>query len=142
MFYYLTIGLTIISNVLYHLILKLTPANVNPVLSLAITYATAMMATLIIYPFYSNQQTLLDNVKSLNWASFALGLAIVGLELGFLLAYRLGWEISFAGIVSNIAVALILIPLGILFFQETVSAVNAVGLLFCLIGLLLVNYKV
>lgn len=141
MLYYLSIGLTVASNVLYHIFMKLTPSNVNPVLSLTITYATAMAGTLFIYPFYPQQGAFLANLKQLNWASFALGFAIVGLELGFLLAYRLGWQISLAGIVSSISVAILLLPLGVLLFKETLSFANIIGLLFCLVGLMLVNYK-
>ncbi|WP_094606653.1 hypothetical protein SPSIL_058600 [Sporomusa silvacetica DSM 10669] len=52
MLYYLTITLTIVSSILYHLFLKVTPASVNPMFSLAITYFTASVVTLAIYPFY------------------------------------------------------------------------------------------
>jgi drug/metabolite transporter (DMT)-like permease len=141
MFYYLTIALTVISNVFYHVFLKLTPNSVNPILSLTVTYATAMLATLIIYPFYPTQASMIANFKSLNWASFALGMAIVGLEIGFILAYRLGWPINMAGVVSNISVSVLLIPIGLLFFRETISAINLLGLLCCIVGLILVNYK-
>lgn len=141
MFYYLTIVLTIVSNVLYHIFLKMTPNTVNPIISLSVTYVTAAIATLLIYPFYPNQISLIDNFKSLNWASYALGFAVVGLEVGFLLAYRLGWQISLAGIVSNLSVTLLLIPIGILFFKESLSLVNIAGLILSVIGLVLVNYK-
>lgn len=141
MFYYLTIVLTVFSNVFYHIFLKLTPSNVNPIISLSVTYAIAMIATLIIYPFYPNQSAILADLKSLNWASYALGLAIVGLEVGFILAYRFGWQISLAGIISNISVAVLLIPFGLFFFKETLSLTNIMGLIFCIVGLVLVNYK-
>jgi len=141
MFYYLPIILTVVSNVLYHCFLKLTPANVNPILSLTVTYATAMVLTLVIYPFFPNQSTIIGDFKALNWTSWALGFAIVGLEVGFILAYRWGWPISLAGVVSNIAVAMLLIPLGLLFFKETLNVINAIGFVVCLIGLVLVNYK-
>jgi len=141
MLYYATIALTVVSNVLYHIFLKLTPGNINPVISLTVTYAVALVATLLIYPFYPNQATVLTNLKALNWASYALGLAIVGLEVGFILAYRLGWQISMAGVISNILVAVFLIPIGLLAFKETLSLTNSIGLILCIVGLLLVNYK-
>lgn len=141
MFYYLTIVLTVVSNIFYHIFLKLTPNSVNPIISLTVTYATAMLATLIIYPFYPTQSTLIANFKSLNWASFALGLAIVGLEIGFILAYRLGWPVNMAGVVSNISVSVLLIPVGLFMFKETISITNIIGLIVCIIGLVLINYK-
>lgn len=141
MFYYATIALTVISNVFYHIFLKLTPGSVNPILSLTVTYAVAMLTTLAIYPVYSAQTALLSDLKALNWTSYALGMAIVGLEVGFILAYRLGWPINMAGIVSNISVAVLLIPVGLFLFKESLSMINAIGLLLCIAGLALVNYK-
>lgn len=141
MFYYLPIILTVISNVFYHIFLKSTPNSVNPIISLTATYATAMLATLIIYPFYPTHSSLVSNFKALNWASYALGLAIVGLECGFILAYRLGWPVNMAGVISNIAVSILLIPVGLLLFKETLSVTNVMGLIFCIVGLFLINYK-
>jgi len=40
----------------------------------------------------------------LNWTSFALAFAIAGVEIGFLLAYRAGWNISLGAIASNVAI--------------------------------------
>jgi multidrug transporter EmrE-like cation transporter len=76
-----------------------------------------------------------------NWASVALGVAIVGLELGFLLAYRAGWNISVAGIVSASLVALVLIPVGLTFFKEKLTPLNLLGVVLCIAGLVLVNIK-
>jgi multidrug transporter EmrE-like cation transporter len=67
--------------------------------------------------------------------------AIVGLEVGFMLAYRAGWNITLAGLVSSTTVSLLLIPVGLLFFRESLTAVNALGIALCLAGLVLVNYK-
>ncbi len=139
--YYWPLALTVVSNICYHLFLKLTPANVNPLLSLSATYAAAMATTLALAPFYANGDGLRQELSSLNWTSIALGLAIVGLEVGFLLAYRLGWQISLAGMISNSAVTLLLIPIGLLFFKDSLSSVNIVGVVFCFIGLILVNWK-
>jgi multidrug transporter EmrE-like cation transporter len=80
-------------------------------------------------------------VRKLNWASVGLGAVIVGLELGFLLAYRAGWNISVASLVANTTVALLLIPVGLLFFKEELSAVNILGIILAIAGLVLVNLK-
>ncbi|KYZ77673.1 hypothetical protein AXX12_18245 [Anaerosporomusa subterranea] len=141
MLFYWPIVLTVVSNVCYHIFLKLTPANANPLLSLSAAYATAMVATLAMYPFYANGNGIRQGFGELNWTSYALGLAIVGLEVGFLLAYRLGWQISLVGMISNSAVALLLIPIGLFFFQDSLTPTNMLGVVFCFIGLLLVNWK-
>jgi multidrug transporter EmrE-like cation transporter len=80
-------------------------------------------------------------LKQLNWTSMALALGVVGLELGFLLAYRAGWNISLAALIANIAAALLLIVVGTIFFKEKVSVVNIVGVVVCVVGLIMVNFK-
>lgn len=141
MFYYGTLALTIVFGTLYHLAQKATPAQINPLVSLAVTYAVALAGTLALYPFYPHQDTLAANIRQLNWASVLLGLSIIGLELGFLLAYRAGWNISLAGLVSNVTIALLLLPIGLLLYRETLSTAQAAGIALCLAGLFLINYK-
>lgn len=139
--YYAALALTVVSNVLYHIFQKSTPSNVNPIISLLVTYLTAAAFCAVIIPFYPKDSGLLDSLKRINWASFALGIAIVGLELGFLLAYRAGWNISLAGLLSNATVGLLLIPVGILFFAEKLTFINAAGIMLCFGGLVLMNHK-
>lgn len=143
MLYYLTITLTIVASILYHLFLKLTPVGVNPMVSLAITYFTACVVTLAIYPFYPVDKVVpfFDNFRELNWVSYALGLAIVGLEVGTLVAYRVGWNISLFNIVASTTVSVLLIPIGLMVFKESLATTTILGLIFCLIGLVLINYK-
>lgn len=83
--------------------------------------------------------SLAAEVRKINWASFALGASIIGLELGFLLAYRVGWNISIGSLIANTAVSLLLIPIGILLFKETLSITNIIGVLLCVSGLFLIN---
>jgi len=138
---FFAISLTIITNLFYHLLLKLTPNNVNPILSLAVTYLTAMLVCIIIFPFFKNEENIIFSLKQVNWTSIALGIAIVGLEMGFLLAYRGGWNISLTAIISSSAVTLLLIPIGIFLFKESVTISNLVGILLCISGLYLINIK-
>jgi uncharacterized membrane protein len=139
--FYFSILLTVISNVLYHIFQKLIPQGANPFLSLAVTYATAFFACAIYLLIFPPAGGLVMALKQTNWTSAALGLAIIGLELGYLIAYRVGWNISLAGIVSSTGVGLILIPVGLMAFKEKMTPINAIGVAFCLIGLVLVNYR-
>ena len=95
------LALTIISNTLYHLFQKATSPDVNPALALALTYGVAMVFCLLLLPFIPLKTDLGQSLRQINWASYALGIAIVGLELGFLLAYRAGWDLSVAALVSR-----------------------------------------
>lgn len=143
MLYYVTIALTIGSSILYHLFLKITPGSINPMFSLAITYFVACLTTLALYPFYPVDKVIpfLDNFKEVNWVSYALGIAIVGLEVGTLVAYRVGWNISLFNIVASTTVSVLLIPIGLLLFKESLSLTTILGLVLCLLGLVLINCR-
>ncbi|KLU59017.1 EamA-like transporter family protein [Peptococcaceae bacterium CEB3] len=139
--YFFSIGLTVLSNVLYQLFQKSISPQVNPFVSLIITYSTAIIFSAICLPFYLKGQSILLSFKELNWASYALGIAIVGLEFGFLLAYRAGWNLNRASLFSSVAVTLLLIPVGAMLFREKLNIINIIGIGFSVIGLVLMNHK-
>jgi len=139
--YYFGIGLTIISNILYHIFQKSIPGSINPIVSLIITYLTAAFACILILPFVPGQTGLQVTLKQINWASIALGFAIIGLEAGFLFAYRAGWQISLAAGISNVIVTVLLVVIGLIFYREQLSPQNIAGVVLCLIGLILVQLK-
>ncbi len=139
--YYLTIGIAISGSVLYHVFQKATSPNVNPALGLVVTYLTALALTVPLYWAFPREGTLREAVGRLNWASVALGLAIVLLEVGFLLAYRAGWNLSLASLASNATAAVLLLPIGVVIFRARPSAVNLLGVVVCILGLVLINVR-
>ncbi|MCX7711304.1 MAG: EamA family transporter [Clostridia bacterium] len=139
--YIVSIALAIVANVFYYIFQKSTPHQVNPLAALMVTYFTAMVTCMVIFPFYPDREGFLVSLKKVNWASISLGVAVVGLEMGFLLAYRAGWNISTAGVFANVIVALILIPVGIYLFKEHLNLMNAAGILLCILGLMLISKK-
>lgn len=139
--YYFSIVLVVVSNVFYHISQKSTSSSVNPVISMIVSYLTAIIFCLFLLPFFPIKESLISSIKRMNWASFALGISIVGLELGFLLAYRAGWNISLVQFLTTILVSLLLIPVGILFYQEKITLVNAIGVLLCIGGFIFINHK-
>jgi uncharacterized membrane protein len=135
------LALAIACTVGYHLVLKLTPAGVNPLLSLLVTYAlvTALFgAILLVTPggFEWKQE-----VRQINWTALALAVVIVGLDLGFLFLYRSGVEVSLGALVTQSAAASLLLAIGVLVFKERLSVANAAGLVLCFVGLWLVNRR-
>ena len=136
----LTASVAAISTVLYNLFQKITPSGVNPALALAVTYAVAFFAAVAMFALFP-AGNLSSAFQKLNWVSFALGLAIVGLEVGTLLAYRAGWELSLLGITVNVVGSLILVTLGVVFFREKLTITNILGIAVCIIGLVMINFK-
>ncbi len=137
--YVFSIFLIVASNILYNICQKSTPKDVNPFSSLLITYLVAAIFTIIAANFYTTDKGFLQSIKDLNWTSIALGISIVGLEFGYIMAYRAGWNISIGSLVANILLAIALIPIGLLFYKETFEFNKIIGVVFCLIGLILIN---
>ncbi|KJR48276.1 Membrane protein [Desulfosporosinus sp. I2] len=139
--YMFPIALIVLSNIVYNVCQKSTPQSVNPFSALLITYLTAAILTLVAFPFYKTDKGFFQSFYELNWTSFALGGAIVGLELGYLFAYRVGWNLGVGSLVANIILAIMLIPIGILFYKEGFAINQIIGAVFCIVGLILINKK-
>jgi drug/metabolite transporter (DMT)-like permease len=137
--YVFSIVLIVASNILYNVSQKSTPDRVNPFSALIVTYLTAVIFTVIAFLFYKTDKDFIQSFKELNWTSVALGVSIVGLEFGYLMAYRAGWNISVGSLVANIILALMLIPIGILFYKEGFELNKILGSVFCIVGLILIN---
>ena len=137
----LWLSLAIVSTVAYHVIMKLTPAGVNPLLSLMVTYgavAVLLGGALVLAP---GDFTWREEVRHLNWTAIALALAIIGLDLGFILLYRSGFEVSLGALVTQTAAAMLLVGIGVLVFREKLSLEHGLGIVLCLVGLWLVNRR-
>jgi uncharacterized membrane protein len=135
--FYFSFFLVVAGNILYHVSQKSIPRGLNPAFSVTVSYIVALALSSALYPFLS-AQSIRESARQLNWASVGVGVSAVAIEFGFLLAYRSGWNLSIASATASAAIAVILIPLGILLYREHLSALNVVGLLLCLAGLVLV----
>lgn len=136
----LTATLAALSTVLYNLFQKMTPPDANPALALMVTYGAALGTTLLLFAFFP-VGNLGASFQKLNWVSLALGLAVAGVEVGTLLAYRAGWPLSLLSIMVNVVGSLALVMIGVVFFREKLSPVNILGIIICIAGLVMINFK-
>jgi uncharacterized membrane protein len=135
------LSLAITATVAYHLVLKLTPAGVNPFLSLMATYAAGTLLLGLGLAFGAGPFEWRHELRALNWTPLALAAAVVALDLGFLFLYRTGYDVSLGALVTQSAAALLLLVIGVLVFRERLSVANGIGLALCLAGLWLVNKR-
>lgn len=135
--------LTVASNLGYHFCQKSIDSKVPPFLSLAVTYAVGFSATILAMALVPSLNGVegWKGISRIGWASYALGFALVGLELGFLLVYRAGWKLSLAALYSNIGVTLLLIPIGLYYYREELNTTRVAGIVCSLIGLWLLGKK-
>jgi len=136
--FYLAFVLTVIGMLMYHLSQKSVPKETNPFFVIAIAYVVGIVLCVAFAFTYPGKKGLLETFRASNWAVFTLGAAAALIELGFLLAYRTGWRISIAAVATNAAAAVVLIPVGLLVFKDHLSLRNVIGLVFCIVGLVLV----
>jgi uncharacterized membrane protein len=135
--YYFSISLVIISNIFYSFFESIIPGDVNPVIALCSMYTGGF---LIVLPFYiknRNKYKVRKNHFEFRVVLFALANMLT--DLGFLLAFRLGWKLGTFNIISNISVLIILTILGIFIYKEKLTTMNLFGIILGIIGLYLLN---
>ena len=131
--------LVVLSNTVYQICAKSVPEGIHPLASLTVTYAVGTVVSAILYFALNRDGNLLREYSHLNWAPFALGLVIVGLEVGFIYAYKAGWQVSTASIVQSVFLAVTLIAVGLLLYREAITVNKVIGIVICLIGLFFIN---
>ncbi|WP_338535503.1 EamA family transporter [Helicovermis profundi] len=136
---YGSIAIIVVSTLIYHVAQKSTPSDINPLISLIVTYVTSLVICVVAYILFQNGNNFIDEVKKTNWAIVVLGLSIVGIEFGFLVAYRSGWNISKANLFASSIIVILLIPIGLAFFNEKISLLNIVGIICCIVGVGLIG---
>ena len=138
-YYYLPVAVIIVANIFYNLCTKSMPVKANPFFCLVITYLIAAFFAFLMYTISRDGRTLSQEVPLLNWAPFVLGVSLVALEFGYILLYRVGWNISIGSLVCNIILAIILLGIGLLVYREMLSARQVFGGLLCIAGLFFIN---
>lgn len=135
------IALVVLSNVVYQLCTKGVASDVNPFASLAVTYLVGAFCSLGLCFFLDKQANIVKEIGKMNAASYVLGLVIVGLEAGFIYAYKAGWQVGTASIVQSAILSVILIFVGALVYGEALTWNKLVGVAICLVGLAVINLK-
>ncbi|RHD08638.1 EamA family transporter [Lachnospira eligens] len=113
----------------------------NPFASLIITYLVGAAVAFIMFLILGDSRDILTELKKANWTSFVLGIVLVGLEVGFIYAYKAGWKVSAAQIVTSSILGVILIIVGYVGYKEAITWNKIVGVIVCLAGLGLINLK-
>ena len=82
---------------------------------------------------------MLTEWKNVNWTTFVLGLAIVGVEAGSVYMYKAGWNMNTGYTVKAMILGIVLIAVGYFLYKESFSMTKAAGIAVCLFGLYLLN---
>ena len=122
-----------------HLLLKITPAGANSGATLTIAYLVAALACLAAFPVLTPSTPVKAAFASVPWHALAMGVAIACCEIGVLLAYRAGWPVGSTGLSISATMTLILLPVGILVFGESLTLARMTGIAMTIGGLYLLT---
>ena len=126
------------ANTIYNISTKATPSDVNAFASLATSYFIATIGSIVMFFLTSDSKNLLVEISKTNWSALALGIAIVGLEFGYICIYRAGWKIGVASLVANISLTCVLLLIGLFVYKEVITLKQLLGMGICAVGLMLI----
>jgi drug/metabolite transporter (DMT)-like permease len=129
----------VVGVVVYHIAQRSIPRGASPLATLVLAYAIASVLCVASLALYSSELSVVQTLRGAGWPVVALGVGIAGVEIGVLLSYRAGWPISVLPVITSVAVALVLVPVGYFCFHEQLSPRHFVGIAFCLAGLALIR---
>ena len=147
--------LAIAGSVVYHIAAKSIPKAFDPVAALrggatpalpaalaplvATDFQLFRLTNVLVYAIARPRSQAMEPSRLWHPTIAAVGLGALMIELGFLFAYRGAWPVSTASVATNGLVAVVLVVVGGLAFGEAVSTLKIVGVLFCLVGVALLQ---
>lgn len=139
--FYISALIAIAGAVSYQFFVRRIPASLNPIVSITAVYLAVLVLAFALLPLFPAKGGLVKHIKQLSWVQLAVAGAVFLLELGFLLMYRYGWNLSTGNLVTGAIVNVVLLGVGVLALGETVNWVNIVGIALCILGVALTGYR-
>lgn len=141
--YYLSILIAITGLITYQLAMKSAPHNVNPWWLLTGAYALA--ATLCLLAGFAWKQFVAPTELTPTPAHLlpiaCIAATVILIEIGYLLVYRAGWNISVAPALAQAVALSALLALGLVLFSEKITLTKSAGLAVSLVGIFLLTRK-
>ena len=134
--------LIVLGLVVYQVSQKSTDQAANPFVVVIMAYLIGIAACVGGYFLIPKQDAaLMPMMKTVVWSALGIGLGAAAIEIGFLLAYRGGWNLSLLPISVNVCGAALLIVIGMIAFRESLTIEKVIGLLLCMGGLILITVR-
>lgn len=139
--FYLSAMLAVVGTVGYHLLMKKIPSTINPLVSIVGIYVAIVILSTLLLPFFLGSDTLLAGFKQMTWVQGGIAFCILMMEIGFLLMYRSGWDLSTGNVLTGAIINIALGFIGVFFLKEGLSYLNVIGVALCVVGVVLIGYK-
>jgi len=142
MSYILSPILIVLGMVIYQVSQKSTDQNANPFVVVIIAYVIGILACIGGYFLIPRQDAaLVPMMRTVVWSALGIGLGAAAIEIGFMLAYRGGWNISLLPILVTVCGTTLLMIIGMIAYRESLSLEKIIGVLLCVGGLVLITIK-
>lgn len=135
---FIPIAVAVLANVFYHVASKSISPEQNAFMGLVVNYATALLASAILFFLTPHEKILIEAAKT-NWACILMGLSITGVEAAFIMIYRSGGELSTASLIVNILIAIAMLAVGGIFYHEQISLQKIFGAALCIAGVVILS---
>jgi len=139
--YFLSAVLAIVGGVMYHHFVKRIPATIHPIVSIVGIYLGVLLVSGLLLGLVPPAEGYRYHFKQLSWVQLAVAISVFLIELGFVLMYRAGWNLSSGNLVTGVFINLLLLALGVGLLREKLSVVNAIGIAISIIGVAMIGYR-
>lgn len=128
--------LVVICNMSYQLLCKSTPSQQNPFTALFVSYGVSCLICAILM-LLTKQAPFREELRQIGPLNILLGMVIIGVEGGYLMMYRSGWQVSKGPLAAYLCTAVVLLVAGAVLYQEEISIQKLMGMALCAGGILL-----
>ena len=139
--FYISAVLAITGAVGYQYFVKRVPVTLNPIISVMAMYIVILVLSMILLPIFPSEGGFRYHLRQVNWIQIAMACCVTMGQLGFLLMYRYGWNLSTGNIVTGVFVNIILVSLGVALLGEKINITNSIGIVCCILGVALISYR-
>lgn len=139
--FYISALVTILGGLGYQYFVKKVPVTLNPIVNVISVYLMVIVLCIALLPLFPVKGGIVNHVKQLSWIHIALAVSVTMIELGFLLMYRYGWNLSTGNLVTGVFINVVLVLLGIGLLGEKLNTVNLVGIVLSVLGVVLIGYR-
>lgn len=130
------IGLLLVAHTVYQVSAKSVPEAMDPFAAVFFNYVVAACAAFILWMVMGQEKNLAVQLGKMNWAPVVMGLTITAVEVASVFMYKLGWNISVGTTIVNIALAVVLAVIGVMFYKEVLTTQQLMGIGLCIAGVI------
>lgn len=139
--FYISALVAILGGVGYQFFVKRVPVTINPLVNVIAVYIAVIVLCIMLLPLFPLEGGLRSHLKQLSWLHLALAVSVTMIELGFLLMYRYGWNLSTGNLITSVFINVVLVVIGLSFLSEKLSGINMIGIALSIAGVALISYR-